>query len=261
MLLPPLHTTVNIGSYFSSLMERDTYRTWKSQFLDVLAIHDLQHVIAGDARPSTPFLSDGTTNPTHSHWSQTDRLVLTWIKSTVSPSIVQNLLLPCTIVAEAWIILNRRLNPLFSVHLRSTLDRLHNLQKAIDQSMIDYLIDAKSVFDSLSTASFPVLESNFVEYNVDGLGPKYQGFITALHLRPSTTFDELFDLLVYEERLEQKNSSLSAEAVPMAANRTSLQSSGFSSNRRNYHSRNRGNRGGGRGGQNYQSRQPPPLSF
>ncbi|XP_031255302.1 uncharacterized protein LOC116113295 [Pistacia vera] len=202
MLLPPLPTTINIGSYFSYLMKCDTYRAWKSQFLDVLAIHDIQHVIVGDACPPTPFLSNDTTNPAHSHWLRTERLVLTWIKSTVSPSIVQNLLLPCTTAVEAWIILDHHLNPLSGVHLRSTHDRLRNLRKATTQSMTYYLIDAKSVFDSLSAVGFPIPESDFVEYIVDGLSPEYQGFITTLYLRPSTTFDELFDLLVQEERLQ-----------------------------------------------------------
>lgn len=74
--------------------------------------------------------------------------------------------------------------------------------------MADYLIEAKFVFDSLATGGFLVLDFDLVEYVVDGLGPKYQGFITSLHLRTSTTFNELFDLLIQEECLQQKHSGL-----------------------------------------------------
>lgn len=79
LLLSSLPTTVNIGSYFSSLMVYETYRVWKSQFLDVLAIHVLQNLIAPNTRPLPLILLNGTPNPTCSYWLCANRLVLTWI--------------------------------------------------------------------------------------------------------------------------------------------------------------------------------------
>lgn len=56
--------------------------------------------------------------------------------------------------------------------------------------MVDYLIDTKFIFDSFATIYFPILDVDFVEYVIDGLGAKYQSFITNLHFWSSTTFDD-----------------------------------------------------------------------
>lgn len=39
--------------------------------------------------------------------------------------------------------------------------------------MADYLINAKFIFDLLTTVGFPILDFDFVEYVVNGLGPEY----------------------------------------------------------------------------------------
>lgn len=62
--------------------------------------------------------------------------------------------------------------------------------------MIDYLIDAKFIFDSLAIVGFPILDVDFVEYVINGLGPKYQSFIISFLFHPSITFDELYDFLL-----------------------------------------------------------------
>lgn len=80
-LMSLLPIMVKIESYFSSLMVCDTHSAWKSLLLDVLAIHNLQLLIACDARSLPPLLLDGTPNLSHSHYLWVDRLVLTWIKS------------------------------------------------------------------------------------------------------------------------------------------------------------------------------------
>lgn len=107
-----LPTTINIGSYFSSLMVCDTYCMWKSQFLDVFAIHDLQNLIASDARPPPSVILDVTSNPTHSQWLYAKKLLLTWIKSTVLSTLVQSLLLSYVTTFEAWSSLDCPLNPI-----------------------------------------------------------------------------------------------------------------------------------------------------
>lgn len=67
--------------------------------------------------------------------------------------------------------------------------------------MADYLIDIKSIFNSLALAEFPILDANFVQYVVDGFDLEYQSFITFLHFCLSTTFDELYNLYLREEHL------------------------------------------------------------
>lgn len=37
--------------------------------------------------------------------------------------------------------------------------------------LVDYLIDVKPIFDLLAIVRFPILDIDFVEYIIDGLGP------------------------------------------------------------------------------------------
>lgn len=55
---------------------------------------------------------------------------------------------------------------------------------------------AKSLFDSLTTVETTMLDEEFIEYILDGIGHEYKEFITSLHLRPKLAFDEFFDLII-----------------------------------------------------------------
>lgn len=209
---------------------------------------DLQHVITSDAHPLVPFLFDGIANPTNSHWLRTEKLVLTWIKSTVSPFIAHNLLLSCTTVAEAWTLLDWWLNPLSGIHLWSICDRLYDLQKDYWPND-DWLSYWCQICFWLSYCTWlPSLRI--------WLGEIYCIWFTSRihHLSPSLDF-YYFWWVVWSLGLRRtfstkKNSGLSTQAMAMAATHTSSQlSKSFrtSSNRRNSHSHNRGNRECGRG--------------
>lgn len=73
------------------------------------------------------------------------------------------------------------------------------------------------MFDSLFIVGFPILGVDFVEYVIDGLDPKYQFFITSLHFRPSTIFNELYDLLIHKKHLQKKLVDMSCLIVAMIA--------------------------------------------
>lgn len=167
----------------------------------MLAIHDLQHIVSVDATPPVATLSSGDVNPTFLLWMKTNRLVLSWMKATVS-SFIQTMLLPCKTTQEAWSLLDCRLSPYSKIHVRSVRDLLRSLWKTVDQSMMDYLLLAKSYFDSLFATSSPIPDLDFIDFIVNGLGiNEYKEFITSVHFCPSTTFDEIFELLIQEESL------------------------------------------------------------
>ena len=142
-----------------------------------------------------------TKTPTeHSVWVKTDRFLLSWIKATITSSI-QTIILPCSFAQEAWQLLTKRLSPLSKIHIRTLRDQLRSLKKTTPQVMIDYLLHAKSIFDSLLATGTPLSDSYLIEFVMDGLGSEFKEFITSLHFRSSTTFDDLFDLLIQEEQL------------------------------------------------------------
>ncbi|CAL9017132.1 unnamed protein product [Prunus brigantina] len=52
-------------------------------------------------------------------------------------------------------------------------------------------------------------DGELIDYILDGLGHEYKQFTTSLHLRPSLTFDDFFGLLIQEEHLLKRMSSIS----------------------------------------------------
>ncbi|KAJ0075604.1 hypothetical protein Patl1_34429 [Pistacia atlantica] len=111
--------------------------------------------------------------------------------------------------------------------------------------MADYLIEAKDVSNFLAIVGSPISDYNLVPYVMDGLGLEYATFVTSWHLRVSTTFDDLYDLLIHEELFQKKHLSVSTLAVAMAATLSSFGFAGSSNNLFNAHSQCRGNCGCG----------------
>lgn len=68
---------------------------------------------------------------------------------------------------------------------------------------------AKSLFDSLTAAGTTMSDEEFIEYILDGIRHEYKEFITSLHVRPKLAFDKFFNLVIQEERLLKRMSSLS----------------------------------------------------
>ncbi|KAM1723462.1 uncharacterized protein LOC126606888 [Malus sylvestris] len=209
-----LPTSFNISNLFNTPMDHTNFLSWKSQLEDVLELHDLGIIVKLEDKPAKN-LSDGSLNPLYAK----DKLVLSWIKATASPSI-KTLLIPCSTAFEAWILLEKRLSPLSKTHVRTLRDQICTLKRTPDQQMSDYLIHARSLFDSLASAGTSMTDSELIEYILDGLGHEYKEFTTSLHLRQTLTFDEFFDLLLQEEQLQKRMEALSLlNGVALATDR------------------------------------------
>ncbi|CAL2279421.1 unnamed protein product [Prunus armeniaca] len=114
--------------------------------------------------------------------------------------------------------------------------------------MTEYLLDAKSLYDQLAIAGSMMTEGELIEFILDGLGHEYKEFTTSLHLRSSFTFDEFYDLLIQEEHLIKRMSSLSiSTGTALVADRTSNNQQNHSNPRPYTDNNNRHNRGKGRG--------------
>ena len=66
--------------------------------------------------------------------------------------------------------------------------------------MLDYLLHAKSISNSLSATGAPLSNSNLIEYIIDGLGLEFKEFVTSLHFQSTIVFDDVYDLLIQEEQ-------------------------------------------------------------
>ena len=106
---------------------------------------------------------------------------------------IQTIILSCTTTREVWELLAKRLSPVSKIHVRTLCDQLRGLKKTSSQAMVDYLLHAKTLSDSISAAGVPL--PNLIDYITVGLGNKFKDFITSLHFQPQVIFDDLYDLL------------------------------------------------------------------
>jgi hypothetical protein len=83
------------------------------------------------------------------------------------------------------------------------------LRRSKNNQLGIFLLHAKSIADSLAAAGSPISDTELIESIIDGLGHEYKEFITALHLRPTVSFDDFYDLILQEEHLLKRMSSLS----------------------------------------------------
>ncbi|CAL8083552.1 unnamed protein product [Prunus armeniaca] len=149
-------------------MDRNNYLCWKSQFQDILEIHDPEEVVKSDGQPDKK-LADGSINPAYSK----DRLVLSWIKATSSPQI-KTFLIPCTTASEAWSLLDKRLSPLSKTYVCNLRDQIRTLKKESENTVAEYLMHDKSLYDSLVAAGSQMTDEELIEYILDGLGHDYR---------------------------------------------------------------------------------------
>ncbi|KAM1109461.1 hypothetical protein ACFX14_009046 [Malus domestica] len=132
--------------------------------------------------------------------------------------------------------------------------------------MSDYLLHAKSLADSLTAAGSVISDEELIESFLDGLGPEYKEFTIAVHLRSSLSYDDCYDLLLQEEHLIKKMStlSLSSSAVFAASRRRAGSSNSDHNGHRSFSSPHSFGQGNGRGrhwrfsNQNRQANWNPP---
>jgi hypothetical protein len=138
-------------------MDRTNYLSWKSQFEDILEMHNLTAVVKNNTDP-LKVQEDGSMHPELAK----DKLVLSWIKTTSSSSI-KTLLIPCTTAHQAWTMLAKRLSPLASTRVRILRDQIRTLRKDNNTTVVDYLNYAKSLFDSL-TQSGATMDDDYLNH-------------------------------------------------------------------------------------------------
>lgn len=178
------------------------------------SIHDLSTIISEpDQKQET---ESGEINPEYKKWTKSDQLVLTWIRSTVSPS-VQAMILHCVTSKEAWRLLDRFLSPLCSIHLKSLRTKLHTTKKKTDVTMSEYLMDVRATVDALRAAGSSIEEEEIIDYVVDGLDESYRSFLTHLHFNPTTSFDELVSHLLQEEDLLKRTGGPTTNPIVFVA--------------------------------------------
>ena len=200
-------------------------------------------------------------NPDFLIWKSKEKALVTFISSTLSPS-VPALTIGCASDIEVWKVLENRFFSISRSHIMNLKSELHNLRKGND--IVDvYLQKIKVVRDKLLAVRVIVDGEELLHIAIKGLPKEYNAFRSAIRTRSTQLgFDELSTMLNAEE--ESLNEGLDGKDSIFAL--AALTNKKFNGNGYN-HNLNRGrcrgnfNNRGGRGGRGSSGQSPQFSPF
>ncbi|KAH0702862.1 hypothetical protein KY285_017140 [Solanum tuberosum] len=199
-------------------LDRENYYLWQSTVYSAFEAFDLEAHLDGSNIPSATVLtttqgtSDSTPNPAFTAWKKRDKILLLWLKTTMSHSILPYIMHICT-TREAWSYLSN----LFQSQSRARVMQLrHQLQTTTKGSftIMDYVDKKRTISHSLALAARPITDEELMSAILFGLDSSYGSFRSAInpHLENLTTDSLLSLLLQEEEKLVEETKALQLQA-------------------------------------------------
>ncbi|KAJ3701404.1 hypothetical protein LUZ61_005109 [Rhynchospora tenuis] len=183
-------------------LDQENFLLWRSQIIPVLRGHGLMGYLDGSATPPARTIVDGdgaiVPNPEFQQWQQQDQLILAWIFSSLSQSMLAQVV-NCQSAAELWITITQ----IYGSHsMAKELDlklQLQTLKKG-GSTVSQYTQQMQNIADRLRSIGSGVSDQDLVAYTIQGLGSDYDAFVTAITMRDrSPTMPELCNLLFAQE--------------------------------------------------------------
>ena len=222
----PLLLLSNMSNMMTIKLDNTNYIVWKHQITMILETYSLYDLLEEPQLALEKFLKDlsgaytAIVNPEYTLWRSKEKALLTFITSTLSPSIL-SLTVGCTSALEVWKVLENRFSSISRSHVMNLKGELHNLKKGAD-SVDAYLRKIKVVRDKLLAVGVILDDEELLHITLKGLPKEYNAFRSAIRTRSTPlSFDELSTMLNGEEEslnegLDTKDSifALAATATP-----------------------------------------------
>ncbi|CAM8968933.1 unnamed protein product [Rhodiola kirilowii] len=200
-------------------LDRSNYFLWRGTIRSALEAYELESFLnSGNAPPSTLPPKEGSTicdpNPEFLVWNRKDKLILLWLRSTLTNSLLGHVARGTT-TFEVWNMLEQMFHSQTRERQMHLKQQLQTLPKG-SMSILDYVEKKRAISDSLAECLTTISDEDFVSFLLFGLGPEYGAFKSALSIRVEpVSSNELLGLLLQEEhRLEDDHKDLS----PLSAN-------------------------------------------
>ena len=205
---------LNITAQINEKLTPTTFPQWHAQFEALLIGYDLLDYVQGTLRcPS----STGTTADElrKTHWIRQDKLILSAILSSTSPSITP-LMATAHTYHDAW----TKLKNLYASQSRTRdmqlMEELTLIQRGT-RSIIEYLHAVKALTDEIAIIDHQISNDDLTLYVLNGLCQDFWEIAALIRARElSLAFEELHDLLVghdaYMRRLEAATHQLVVSA-------------------------------------------------
>ena len=238
-------------------LDNSNYIIWKHQISMVMETYSMIDLLDEASRVPEKFLKDhsgavtAVLNPDFLVWKSKEKALLTFISSTLTPSVLA-ITVGCSSALELWKVLENRFSSFSRSHVMNLKGELHNVKKG-SESVDTYLQKIKVISDKLMAVGIFLDDEELLHVAIKGLPREFSAFRSAIRTRSTRlSFDELTTMLNAEEEsmnegLEIKDSTfaMAVNTAPKPNNYGSYNNYNQSTNRGR--GRNQSYRGRGRG--------------
>ncbi|XP_062101887.1 uncharacterized protein LOC133808894 [Humulus lupulus] len=142
------------------------------------------------------------TNPEYEQWIINDQLLMGWLYSSMTEGIATEVMGSTSAAG-----LYRALEILYGAYSKSKMDDTRILIQTVRKGstpMGEYLRQKKNWSDILALAGDPYPEAHLVANVLSGLDAEYLSIVVQIEARPSTTWQELQDILLsFDSKIER----------------------------------------------------------
>ena len=173
----PLLLLSNMSNMMTVKLDNTNYIVWKHQISMIIETYSLFELLEEPQIVPKKFLRDSfgnytmIVNPDHLIWKSKEKALLTFISSTLTPSILA-LTVGCATAIEVWKVLENRFSSISRSHIMNLKGELHNLKKGNDSIDI-YLQKIKIVRDKLLAVGVVVDDEELLHIAIKGLPKEY----------------------------------------------------------------------------------------
>lgn len=214
-ILASFSNVPNVSNQLTVKLTSGNYILWKTQLLPVLRGYNLEKHIDPNFSPPPPVV-DNSPNPAFTTWYLEDQIVLGWINSSLTESLLNNVVGVASAL-EAWRSLEASFAAGSRTQIRHLKSAIHHLERN-NESIETYLQRAKSLSNQLQALQSSISEEDFVGAILDGLGPDYRPFTRSIEARlQPIKYEDLRGLLLAEEQQLKKHEAAAAISAPVTA--------------------------------------------
>ncbi|GKV41335.1 hypothetical protein SLEP1_g48881 [Rubroshorea leprosula] len=178
-------TIAQISAMVSEKLTAKNYLSWQDQILPLIeGISMGDHVLFDSKAPkATRLSSDGKEeqNPLLAIWLQEDKLVKSLIIATLSPA-VRNFTVGLKSAREVWKALEERFANSSKARARDLLRQLREVKRDEHPTLEAYLQEINMISNELATIKEPLDDGEKVYWSLNGLGDKYDSFVTPMQI-------------------------------------------------------------------------------
>lgn len=210
MVTPPINPS-QFSYPLPHKLTDSNFLLWRSQIVPIIKGHGLFGFFDGSKSPPEAMITSTTTNgittspnPEFETWERQDQLLMAWIFSSLTPSVLAQVL-RCETTASLWQTLHNIYASKSQARILELKTRLQTIKKG-GSSCSDYLTQVQSIADELRMIGQDIPDSDLVMCVFSGLGPDYNSLVTSL----TSSFSSLSladlrgHLLTFEARLEKQ---------------------------------------------------------